>query len=361
MNKPLTRKYCASLIRIKWLAPMACALGIMFLVSSSFGHLRSPANTEVVDCTDQSCSVGVFCNGVERCSGTGSAAVCVAGTPPCGAGQRCNEGSDRCETSCVDPDHDGDGHASVRCGGDDCDDRDVTRYPGRQEVCDAAGHDEDCDPTTYGPRDGDGDSENDIRCCNRDAAGALHCGTDYDDTNSAVRAGSMICDGPDSVVISGSSSSKCPDNTKCIVQPNGTGVCGVPQAGYVAPERFVRPPAPPQLPMLGTTLSFETGAMGQPGAATGSTAGGQTTITSTPAQAVTSPAGTTGDAAQVAECKDLLRAGKISFNGAAWPPESIDRLCDGTTSVKRTIECFDTNQKEVGGAAAVERCKQPVQ
>ena len=41
------------------------------------------------------------------------------------------------------PDSDGDGHADAACGGDDCDDTDVSRYPGATEVCNG-GVDDDC-------------------------------------------------------------------------------------------------------------------------------------------------------------------------------------------------------------------------
>jgi hypothetical protein len=54
------------------------------------------------------------------------------------------------------PDCDGDGRSSVALGGNDCDDADPQRAPGRLEVADFEGHDEDCDPT-YGEFDSDRD------------------------------------------------------------------------------------------------------------------------------------------------------------------------------------------------------------
>ncbi|MFO0683346.1 MAG: putative metal-binding motif-containing protein [Sandaracinus sp.] len=86
-------------------------------------------------------------------------------------------------------DEDGDGHAALACGGDDCDDADPLRYPTAAETCDAAGHDEDCDSSTLGARDADGDGAVDVACCN----GAV-CGTDCDDADVAVRPGaSEVC------------------------------------------------------------------------------------------------------------------------------------------------------------------------
>ncbi len=151
--------------------------------------------------TDPECSDGVFCNGVERCSpGTAGADArgCVSASPaqPCSAGQTCNEAMARCVSGC--PDADGDGHTAVSCGGDDCDDADANRFPGRMEVCDVARRDEDCDPTTFGFRDGDGDSYADSACCNVDSTGAMRCGDDCNDSRPNVHPSLVeACDGLD--------------------------------------------------------------------------------------------------------------------------------------------------------------------
>lgn len=84
------------------------------------------------------------------------------------------------------PDADGDGHRAVSAGGDDCDDRDGNRYPGNPEIADLAGHDEDCDPATFGERDGDGDGFFDARAFNLSADGTRHAGNDCDDTRGNV-------------------------------------------------------------------------------------------------------------------------------------------------------------------------------
>ncbi len=97
---------------------------------------------------------------------------------------------------CVDAD--GDGYASHACGGEDCDDADSARYPGAYEVCDSAGHDEDCDETTFGDVDFDGDGAISAACCGF-LGGAHECGADCDDTRPDVgfRAAQEICDGID--------------------------------------------------------------------------------------------------------------------------------------------------------------------
>lgn len=126
------------------------------------------------------CDDGSFCNGSEACV----EGVCASGEPPCREGEACDEGADRCG-GCAVPDADGDGRASLACGGDDCDDGDADRFPGNAEVCDAADHDEDCDPRTFGARDADGDGYDDAACCNVDGEGARSCGVDCDDADRA--------------------------------------------------------------------------------------------------------------------------------------------------------------------------------
>jgi len=79
-------------------------------------------------------------------------------------------------------DEDGDGHASYIDGGDDCDDYNANRYPGNVEVCDVLNVDEDCDYSTGGFRDADGDGFADARCYNVDNAGNIWAqGEDCDD------------------------------------------------------------------------------------------------------------------------------------------------------------------------------------
>ncbi len=91
----------------------------------------------------------------------------------------------------ADGDHDG--HASTACGGDDCDDTDATRHPGAPETCDGAGADEDCDPTTLGERDADGDGFDDHACCN-----GTRCGDDCDDQAPGTHpTASEVCNGHD--------------------------------------------------------------------------------------------------------------------------------------------------------------------
>jgi len=127
---------------------------------------------------DAECDDGLFCNGQERCVGS----ICVP-TPSCVSDlQTCDEALDRCFTDCdATADADGDGARAIECGGNDCDDANPDRRPGAVEVCDVAGVDEDCDPSTYGFRDMDGDGLGDAACCNGD-----ECGRDCDDGDAAV-------------------------------------------------------------------------------------------------------------------------------------------------------------------------------
>ncbi|MCZ7682921.1 MAG: putative metal-binding motif-containing protein [Sandaracinaceae bacterium] len=147
------------------------------------------------------CDDGVFCNGAERCdpSAPGAARGCVPGEPPCLADQTCDEGAGACLTACdTTGDADGDGHDAIECGGDDCDDADPLRFRGALEVCDAEDRDEDCDPTTFGERDADGDDFVDALCCNVDGGGVRRCGEDCDDRRRGAHPTSVeVCDGVD--------------------------------------------------------------------------------------------------------------------------------------------------------------------
>ncbi len=154
-------------------------------------------------CTaDIDCSDGVFCNGEERCapaSDMADANGCIPATEPCGSDETCDEDARMCRIACaVEPDADGDGAIATACGGNDCDDDDPNRYPSNPEVCDDANHDEDCDPTTFGFRDLDGDGSANLLCCNEDEDGSLICGDDCDDTNRTSNPSAPeVCDGAD--------------------------------------------------------------------------------------------------------------------------------------------------------------------
>jgi hypothetical protein len=83
-------------------------------------------------------------------------------------------------------DADGDGVDAVECGGSDCDDYDPNRYPGNTEIGDPDGHDEDCDPETFGNVDRDRDGFFSALFCNDGGGGQLNCGTDCDDSDPSV-------------------------------------------------------------------------------------------------------------------------------------------------------------------------------
>ena len=141
---------------------------------------------------DVDCSDAIYCNGLEVCAPSlpeADARGCVAGPPPCPTARFCVEAMRACTDDCVDAD--GDGHADVLCGGDDCDDGDAARFPGNAEICD--GEDQDCDPSTLGDRDEDGDGAVDAACCN-----AGRCGLDCDDARAGVSPSvPEVCNGID--------------------------------------------------------------------------------------------------------------------------------------------------------------------
>lgn len=156
------------------------------------------------DCGDQE----LFCTRWRCEPGTAGADArgCIDLGPPCEAGQECDEDADACgrptwctegKEGCLAPgDCDGDGSRHIECDGDDCDDDDPNRKPGNLEVCDAEGHDEDCNLETFaGADDGDLDGDGFISatCCNGE-----RCGDDCDDSNPNVHPGATeVCDGND--------------------------------------------------------------------------------------------------------------------------------------------------------------------
>lgn len=100
--------------------------------------------------------------------------------------------------TCSDPDLDGDGVDAVACGGVDCDDTNAARAPGNLEVCDAADVDEDCDPSTFGERDGDGDGYVDADCRNVSDTGIVAQGNDCMDSRADMHPSlAEVCDGLD--------------------------------------------------------------------------------------------------------------------------------------------------------------------
>ncbi|PIX03792.1 MAG: hypothetical protein COZ77_09895 [Gallionellales bacterium CG_4_8_14_3_um_filter_54_18] len=161
------------------------------LLALSLMTLALPTNVSATVCNNNSqCDDGLFCNGLELCRPADPLALpngCVEWIEPPGVngrftGQRrvarsicrqddnpytrdyCDEEEDLCRHASEDVD--GDGHASIRTGGDDCNDADAMSYPGNVEICDPAGRNEDCDPMTVGRRDTDGDGYTDSSCYN---------------------------------------------------------------------------------------------------------------------------------------------------------------------------------------------------
>jgi hypothetical protein len=182
--------------RQTWRLVRACAFVLAMGCGSGPGEPPvGPGADGAVRCALHSdCDDGLFCNGRETCDPTSPEADpvgCVVGRAACEAPYFCNESTDACVADC--PDEDGDGHPAQHCGGDDCDDADPLRFPGNAEVCDAAGRDEDCDPTTFGDRDVDGDLQVSSACCN-----GTRCGPDCDDTRRGTHPGvPEVCDGLD--------------------------------------------------------------------------------------------------------------------------------------------------------------------
>lgn len=163
--------------------------GVFFLIAACGDDVvvdDAGTDTSRVCTADRECDNDLFCDGVERCMPAGEGADergCVPGVAPCEVDD-CDEDARSCPAGC-DTDEDGDGRTTLACGGDDCDDSDAMRFPGNPEICDAENHDEDCDPSTFGFLDADGDGAPDAMCCNADGPTNI-CGSDCDDTRPGV-------------------------------------------------------------------------------------------------------------------------------------------------------------------------------
>ncbi len=189
----LTQLIRLSILGTLWGAGLLSACGNSSTVSNSnAGGAENNGDSEkgTICEEDKECSDGVFCNGTERCdpeSDRANSFGCVQEESPCLSSQTCDEDEGRCATDCaVTQDADEDGSLAAECGGDDCDDSDADRFPGNPEVCDDDHLDEDCDPTTIGDRDDDGDGFVASSCCNYDPDGELLCGEDCDDERDEV-------------------------------------------------------------------------------------------------------------------------------------------------------------------------------
>ncbi len=141
----------------------------------------------------------------------------------CG-GEDCNDGDKNSGIA----DADGDGFNSIACGGTDCNDLDPTTFPGNDEVNDAEGHDEDCNPSTCGQTRIDADNDGyGANCFQRINGVDVYSYTgDCDDNNAAIFPGSQVCGRQGRILICGGDGFYVEQLCKtCIVQPNGTGVC----------------------------------------------------------------------------------------------------------------------------------------
>lgn len=146
--------------------------------------------------TNRDCDDGAFCNGEETCV----AERCVAGTTPnCDDGLACTrdlcvEQQRRCVSSAPDLDDDGVGAASCLDAdgeplGSDCDDNNPEVFAGNVERCTLNDIDNDCDPTTLGGRDLDGDGFESAVCHNDLPDGGENRGTDCNDIDETIHPG----------------------------------------------------------------------------------------------------------------------------------------------------------------------------
>ena len=103
------------------------------------GEDRTVTVTLRPEASPEGCEPGEICTAA-RCGPCSEASDCDDGEL-C-TRDECRDG--RCVSTPYVPDADGDGHGTMACGGDDCDDGDRSVYPGAPRRC-GAGRDHDCD------------------------------------------------------------------------------------------------------------------------------------------------------------------------------------------------------------------------
>ena len=174
-----------------------------------------PGNTEVCDAADNDCDTvadngfDVDTDGVTTCGADGTAGTAdddcddadIANFP--GNAEVCDAADNDCDTV-ADNGFDADADGVTTCGADgtagnaddDCNDSQITVFPGATEACD--GVDTDCDGTVP-TAEGDGDTDQYLSCTGFvDLGVGLVGGGDCDDGLAAVNPGATeVCDGID--------------------------------------------------------------------------------------------------------------------------------------------------------------------
>ncbi len=151
----------------------------------------------------QHCDVKAGCTQSPACADD---AACKAlwAADPCKTNVRCDGATATCKFDLLDKD--GDLHWPVVCGGDDCDDVNPSKHPGRAEVCD--GQDNDCDGAV--------DGSNLCAAPRVCAEGACSCPADN-------KCGSECVDKSTSPNHCGACGKKCPAGATCV-----NGACDCP-------------------------------------------------------------------------------------------------------------------------------------
>jgi len=201
-------------------------------------------------------------------------------------------------------DADGDGSAVPA----DCDDGDPRRFPGNVEIPDLEGLDEDCDPSTIGVQDLDGDGFTSDRICNIVAGQPRICGRDCNDGDASVHPLQIdICNARDDNCDGGVDEHQPCDQLQGLIE------AAMSSAGQRAAQS------------RNASVAAASGLNAQVRAAP---------IARGPSSAPVSAARACADAVQ----------GRIAWNyngSTSWSASNVERLCAGRENSAQPAQCFE--------------------